>query len=170
MRLALVGRGRSTRSAMGEGVRGSLFLPVEGERNRWSSSGQRFAPRPSAADCPAEDHRSLSLQELGNSLTLSALRAGPALCPTFPSTAPLVGHCLWPPRLPDRTGHWRPQTEGAFAGGWEMGTRSAQTERARGGWWKYSSRPAPIARRASIGPQPCRREEGSTVPRRTVCR
>ena len=45
MRLALVGRGRSTRSAMGEGFRGSLFLRVEGERNRWSSSGQRFALR-----------------------------------------------------------------------------------------------------------------------------
>ena len=61
MSLALVGRGRSTRSAMGGGCKAPFFWRVEGERNRRSSSGQRFAPPPSAADCPAEDHRSLSL-------------------------------------------------------------------------------------------------------------
>ena len=89
MSLVLVGRGRSTRSAMGGGCRGSFFLLVEGERNRWPSYGQRFALRPSAADCPAEDHRSLSLHGRGSSLTLFARRLGLVSWSTFPSTASL---------------------------------------------------------------------------------
>ncbi len=34
------------------------------ERNRRSACGQRFAPPPSAADCPPADHRSLSLERV----------------------------------------------------------------------------------------------------------
>jgi hypothetical protein len=40
------------------------FLACGRERNRRFSSGQRFAPPPSAADCPPEDHRSLSLKRV----------------------------------------------------------------------------------------------------------
>ena len=58
MRLVLVGRGRSTRSATGGGCNGSLFCA-------WKGRGIDGPPPASAllygfaADCPTDDHRFL---------------------------------------------------------------------------------------------------------------
>ena len=103
-------------------------MRLDGERNRRSSSGQRFAPRPSAADCPAEDHRSLSPQELRNNLTLFltalALRPGPLsrgllLCRAIVSGLP---DCSVEPD----TG--APTLRGSFGGWVGMGTPPLQAD------------------------------------------
>ena len=76
------------------------------ERNRWSPCGQRFAPRPSAADCPPGDHRSLSLDRVLWSRTLPAPagigrwvdRAGMTIPPKPPT--PLAAVRSGPPNMP----------------------------------------------------------------------
>ena len=69
-----VGRGRSIRSATGGGS-GSFFF-ADGERGRGFACGQRFALRPTAADCPPADPRPLSLERVLWSRTRPARSLG----------------------------------------------------------------------------------------------
>jgi len=76
-----VGRGRSIRSATGGGSglwvggSGSFFL-ADRERGRGFACGQRFALRPTAADCPPADPRPLSLERVLWSRTRPARSLG----------------------------------------------------------------------------------------------
>ncbi len=191
MRLVLVGPVRNTRSATARGARARLlFLLVEGERDRRSPSGQRFALRPSAADCPPGDHRSLSLRELGSSLTSFARWAGLAFCTSFLWAAPLDGHSLCPPdglvgpdtgactlgglgrvdgsvRAGPSGDHGRPAPHRSGSRAWG----SSRFGFWRGGGNDLAAQAPNAPCSGPLGPSPPRRrEEGLTVPRKTVCR
>jgi hypothetical protein len=74
IRTVRIGKPEGKRVA-GPGRGWPLLFACGRERDRWSSFGQRFALRSSAADCPPEDSRSLSLERVFWSRTPPA-RAG----------------------------------------------------------------------------------------------